>query len=153
MQIHEPNTTHTEIESIAREADASARPAPAPPTFRAPRASWWTIIGVSLFLLGALTVMAINVLNPSRAQRLRVIGASEDRLESMIVALEHDNERLMGELQRLERGAQGWQSLARKEYGMLLEGEYVYRFPAAKPAGLPERLTAEHTRLEPDEVA
>ena len=126
MQTHEPNTTHTEVEPIARDTSTAA------PAFRAPRASFWTLLGVSLFLLSALTFMAINVLNPSRAQRLRLISSSEARLESMMLALEHDNERLMTELQRLERGAQGWQSLARKEYGMLLEGEYVYRFPPGK---------------------
>lgn len=135
METHEPNTTHTEVESIARDTDVPATHHA--PTFRAPRASWLTIVGVGLFLLSALTFMAINVLNPGRAQRLRIIGNSEARLESMMLALQHDNDRLVNELQRLERGAQGWQSLARKEYGMLLEGEYVYRFPAPKPVEVP----------------
>ena len=40
------------------------------------------------------------------------------------------NDRLTSDLQRLEQGAEGWQSLARKEYGMLLPGEVIYRFPA-----------------------
>ena len=132
MEKHEPNTTHDEVESIARDAAPCDPAPPATPTFRAPRASLWTLLGLSLFLLSALTFMTLNALNPGRAQRLRIIGASEARLESMMLALEHDNDRLMAELQRLERGAQGWQSLARKEYGMLLEGEYVYRFPPAK---------------------
>jgi len=98
-------------------------------TFRAPPIGLLKVVLVGLFLLGALTFMAANVLHPGRAQRLRNISASGARLESMMLSLEHDNERLMSELHRLERGAQGWQSLARKEYGMLLEGEYVYRFP------------------------
>lgn len=98
-------------------------------TFRAPRVGVLKVVLVGLFLLGALSFMAANVLHPGRAQRLRNLSASEARLESMMLSLEHDNDRLMSELHRLERGAQGWQSLARKEYGMLLEGEYVYRFP------------------------
>ena len=99
------------------------------PSFRAPRVGALKVVLISLFMLGALGFMAANVLHPGRAQRLRKLGASEARLESMMLSLEHDNDRLMSELHRLERGAQGWQALARKEYGMLLEGEYVYRFP------------------------
>jgi|GEM_PF-1619726 len=98
-------------------------------SFRAPRIGLLKIVLVGLFLLGALAFMAANVLHPGRAQRLRALSASEARLESMMLSLGRDNDRLMSELQRLERGAQGWQALARKEYGMLLEGEYVYRFP------------------------
>lgn len=46
-----------------------------------------------------------------------------------------ENERLTAELRGLEQGAAGWQNLARKEHGMLLDGEFVFRFP---PAVAPE---------------
>jgi len=118
----------TAIPSPVNEPIAAARE---PLVFRAPRPDTVTRGLLGLFLLAALGFVAANVLHPGRAQRLRVLDASESRLESMMLALENDNERLMGELRRLERGAQGWQALARKEYGMLLEGEYVYRFPSS----------------------
>lgn len=89
-------------------------------------------VALALFLLGALSVMAFNLTHPGRPQRLRLLGASEARLEAMMLSLEQENGRLTAELTRLERGAEGWQALARKEYGMVLPGEVVYRFPPAR---------------------
>lgn len=110
-------------------------PEQAPPAnaqvFVAPRPGWGKRVLLGLFLLGAFGVMAFNLTHPGRPQRLRLLAGTEARMESMMLALEHENTRLMAELERLERGADGWQALARKEYGMLLPGEVVYRFPAA----------------------
>jgi cell division protein FtsB len=83
------------------------------------------------FLLGALGVIAFNVMHPGRAQRLTRLAASTARLDALMMRTERDNAALTDELQRLERGPEGWQALARKEYDMLLEGEYVFRFPGA----------------------
>jgi len=102
-------------------------------SFRAPRPGLLKRAAIGLFLLAALAFMAVNVLHPGRSLRLANLSATEARLESTMLALEHDNERLMDELRRLERGAAGWQQLARKEYGMLLPGEVVYRFPPSRP--------------------
>lgn len=99
-------------------------------SWRAPRPGLLKRLFVGLFLLGALAFMAANLFHPGRGQRLARLSATKARMESTLLMLEHANERLMGELESLERGAQGWQNLARKEYGMLLEGEVVYRFPA-----------------------
>jgi cell division protein FtsB len=85
---------------------------------------------VGMLLLGALGVMALNVLHPGRAQRLSRLRTSQAHLEAMMVEANAKNDRLSSDLQRLEQGAEGWQSLARKEYGMLLPGEVIYRFPA-----------------------
>jgi cell division protein FtsB len=87
-----------------------------------------------VMLLGALFVIGFNLFHPGRGQRLERLSASANRLEAMMVRAERDNEGLTAELQRLERGPEGWQALAREEYGMLLPGEYVFRFPTvAKP--------------------
>lgn len=42
---------------------------------------------------------------------------------------ERENERLRDELHALETSAAGWQAAARKEHGMLLPGEVIFRFP------------------------
>lgn len=115
-------------EPLTKGATAPPRP------FRAPRPGMLKRVAIGLFLCAALAFMAVNVLHPGRGRRLANLAATEARLESTMLALEHDNERLMDELRRLERGATGWQQLARKEYGMLLPGEVVYRFPPSRPA-------------------
>lgn len=97
--------------------------------FVAPRPGLLRRAAVGLFLLIAVGVVAFNLMHPGRPQRLRLLAATEARMESMMLTLEQDNTRLMAELERLERGAEGWQALARKEYGMLLPGEVMYRFP------------------------
>lgn len=84
---------------------------------------------LGLLLLAALLVVASSALHPGRAARLSLLQSSHARLTAMMREMERDNERLTAELRGLERGAAGWQALARKEYGMLLEGEYVFRFP------------------------
>ena len=92
-----------------------------------------TLLG--LLLLAALVVVASSALHPGRAARLERLGASSARLGTLMRETERTNEVLTSELKSLERGAAGWQSLARKEYGMLLKGEVVFRFP---PADAPE---------------
>jgi len=120
------------VPSSANDADDARVEARPSLLFRAPRAGLVRRLLVALFLLCALTVVAANVFQPGRPQRLRLLHATEARLESMTLTLEQQNDRLLGELERLERGAEGWQALARKEYGMLLDGELVYRFPPAR---------------------
>jgi cell division protein FtsB len=127
--------------------DAGSRQSPPPPqpldealarpreplSWRAPRTGLMKRVLAALFLLGAMAFMAANLLHPGRSQRLERLASTRARLESTMLALEHANERLLGERQGLARGAQGWQNLARKEYGMLLDGELIYRFPPAEP--------------------
>ncbi len=94
---------------------------------------------LGLLLLGALGVVASSALHPGRAARLTRLQASHARLTAMMGETRRDNERLTAELKGLEEGAAGWQALARKEHAMLLDGEFVFRFP---PAAAP----AEHVR-------
>lgn len=90
-----------------------------------------------VMMLGALFVIGFNLFHPGRAQRLDRLLASANRLEALMVRTERENEGLTAELQRLERGPEGWQALAREEYGMLLPGEYVFRFPSPEKAAEP----------------
>jgi len=92
-----------------------------------------TLLG--LLLLAALVVVASSALHPGRAARLERLGASSARLGALMRETERTNELLTAELKSLERGAAGWQSLARKEYGMLLTGEVIFRFPPAHAPG------------------
>jgi len=121
MTEHAPHhgpTPAPEPEPLAREH-----------AFVAPRPGLLRRVAVALFLLVAVGVVAFNLMHPGRPQRLRLLAATEARMEAMMLTLEQHNTHLMAELERLERGAEGWQALARKEYGMLLPGEVVYRFP------------------------
>lgn len=89
-----------------------------------------TLLG--LLLLAALFIVASSALHPGRAERLSRLTTSSARLSSLMRETERHNERLTAELRGLEHGPEGWQALARKELGMLREGEFVFRFPPAE---------------------
>jgi cell division protein FtsB len=94
---------------------------------------------LGILLLGALLVVASSALHPGRAQRLERLSASKSRLDALMRETDRKNELLTVELKGLESGPQGWQALARKEYGMLLRGEVVFRFPPdPTPSRAPE---------------
>jgi len=80
-------------------------------------------------LLAALTFWAVNILHPGRAARLRWLEQSRVGLEARIARVQAGNLRQRDELRALETSAAGWQAAARSEFGMLLPGEVVYRFP------------------------
>ncbi|MCC6624473.1 MAG: septum formation initiator family protein [Deltaproteobacteria bacterium] len=84
---------------------------------------------LGMLLVGALAFWAVNILHPGRAERLRWLEQSRLGLEARTMRLQLDNQRLRDELHALETSAAGWQAAARAEFGMLLPGEVVYRFP------------------------
>lgn len=87
-------------------------------------------IFLTLLLLAALGVVGMNILRSGRTGHIAKLARAEGRLESLILRASRDNARLESELGRLETGALGWQDAARREHGMLLPGEVVFRFPS-----------------------
>jgi len=88
-------------------------------------------IFIALLLVSALAFWTVNIVHPGRSQRLAWLEKSEDGLHAKMLRTELENQRLRDELYALENSAAGWQAAARKEHGMLLPGEVVYRFPAS----------------------
>lgn len=84
---------------------------------------------MALLLVAALAFWAVNILHPGRAQRLARLETTADGLHAKMLRTELENQRLRDELHALEHSAAGWQAAARKEHGMLLPGEVIYRFP------------------------
>ncbi len=87
-------------------------------------------IFLTLLLLAALGVVGMNIVRSGRTAHMAKLARAEGRLESLILRATRDNARLESELDRLETGALGWQDAARREHGMLLPGEVVFRFPS-----------------------
>lgn len=85
---------------------------------------------LTLLLSAALGVVGMNILRSGRTSHMAKLGRAEGRLESLVMRSSRDNDRLKAELERLETGALGWQDAARREHGMLLPGEVVFRFPS-----------------------
>lgn len=75
-------------------------------------------------------MMALHVVNPNRGARLEMLEKHHARVRSVNLRLERENQRLASELGELESGLEGWRRVARREYGMVMPGEVVFRFPA-----------------------
>ena len=101
--------------------------------FEAQRTRVLKRIFLGLLLLGALSLWAVNIVHPGRAQRLAWLTTSETGMRARMLRTERENQRLRDELTALETSAAGWQSAARKEHDMLLPGEVMYRFPVDHP--------------------
>ena len=85
-------------------------------------------------LLGAVaSVMLLHGLDGARGARLEMLQRHHDRLSSVNNRISRDNGRLADELHSLEEGVAGWRDVARREHGMLREGEVVFRFPVSEP--------------------
>lgn len=87
-----------------------------------------------LLLLGAATgVVVLHLVNPGRAARLEMLERHHQRLGTMMTRIDRDNQALAAELDGMERGLETWRSVARREYGMISDGEVVFRFPKRAP--------------------
>lgn len=83
-----------------------------------------------LLILGILAgLMLLHVLDSSRSDRLMMLRTDHARLRSHIARVKTENERISAELEALETGDAGWRDVARKDFGMIMRGEVVYRFP------------------------
>ncbi|MFT7582749.1 MAG: cell division protein FtsB [Myxococcota bacterium] len=89
-------------------------------------------LAIVLLLGVAVGMVTMNLFDPARSARLTMLQRHHSRLHNLNSRIERDNTRLMQELNSLESGVVGWQNVARKEHGMLLEGEVVFRFPVVE---------------------
>lgn len=74
-------------------------------------------------------LMAVHAFNPARDARLHMLQRHHDRMVTLNNRLAEQTERLDAELTTLQTSADGWRSVARREFGMLQPGEVIYRFP------------------------
>lgn len=100
---------------------------------RSGRVPWWVVL-----ILVALIAMALfgdkGVLRALQANREKL------ELEAQVKALETSNAELRREIEALRNDRRTIENLARKELGMVRDGELIYQFrnhPAPKPAPVP----------------
>jgi len=85
---------------------------------------------VLLGLMGLVaTSIAMHTLNPTRGARLDMLERHHSNLSASVERLERDNAELRQQLVTLESGAEGWRDVARREFGLIGDGEVIYRFP------------------------
>ncbi len=89
---------------------------------------------VVLLLGGGLGVVAMNVLDPERSARLELLEQDHARMQALLTHTERENRSLEAELRSLEEGVAGWYDVARRDHGMIRDGEVVFRFPVATRA-------------------
>lgn len=101
--------------------------------------------GLSILLILGLVagVLAIHVLDGSTEARRALLEREHLHLRARVHDLARDNAREAAELSRLEMGVEGWRDVARRDLGMVREGEVVYRFPGPN-GGSPGRPPASH---------
>jgi len=84
------------------------------------------IIGVAI---GIVTARAFD---PAREARFEMLERHHAHLQTSNQKLEQENKRLDAELRGLETTDRGWEAVARREHGLLMPGEVIFRFPVAK---------------------
>jgi cell division protein FtsB len=83
-----------------------------------------------LLVLGAVVAtITARVVDPARAARHEMLDRQHARVITLNARLARDNERLETDLAALERGEEGWKVVARRDHGMILPGEVIFRFP------------------------
>ena len=91
-------------------------------------------------VMGTITARAFD---PARNARFAMLERHHAHLQTTNQRLQQQNVRLTSELQALETTFRGWETIARREHGLLLPGEVIFRFPvedrtaANKSATLP----------------
>ncbi len=88
----------------------------------------------SFVLLGLMGLVATSIvlhaLNPAREVRLDMLERHHSHLAASVRQLARDNGDLRLQLTALESGKEGWRDVARREFGLISDGEVIYRFPA-----------------------
>lgn len=77
-------------------------------------------------VFGTITARAID---PARDARLEMLERHHAHLQTGNLKLQQDNDLLSAELRGLETTDRGWEAVARREHGLLLPGEVIFRFP------------------------
>lgn len=90
-------------------------------------------LSLALFLGLALGVVAMNLFDPARTARLEMLERDHARMQRRIEREARDNTLREAELEGLKSGGHAWRDVARREGGLLLEGEVVFRFPVSPP--------------------
>jgi len=86
---------------------------------------------VLLFLVVG-TVMATitaRAFDPARNARFEMLERHHSHLQTTNQRLGQQNDRLSAELRALETTDRGWEVVARREHGLLMPGEVIFRFP------------------------
>ncbi len=86
---------------------------------------------IALLLGVGLGVVAMNVLDPDRTARQEMLERDHARMRTLLGRTARDNRYLEAELRSLEEGVAGWHDVARREFGMIRDGEVVFRFPVS----------------------
>ena len=77
-------------------------------------------------VMGTITARAID---PARDARFEMLERHHAHLQTANQKLQQDNDQLSAELRALETTDRGWEAVARREHGLLLPGEVIFRFP------------------------
>ena len=83
------------------------------------------VMGVAI---GTVTARAFD---PARDARFEMLERHHAHLQTSNQKLEQENDRLDAELRGLETTDRGWEAVARREHGLLMPGEVIFRFPVA----------------------
>jgi cell division protein FtsB len=86
---------------------------------------------IGLLFAGIIAILAFRVVDPARTARADMLERQLARLQTADGVMARDNERLLERLRGLETGPEGWKDLARRQHGMLSDGEVIFRFPVA----------------------
>jgi cell division protein FtsB len=84
------------------------------------------VMGVAI---GTVTARAFD---PAREARFEMLERHHAHLQTSNQKLIQENQRLDAELRGLETTDRGWEAVARREHGLLMPGEVIFRFPVAQ---------------------
>jgi len=90
------------------------------------------LFSVWLFVL-VLVMLGFALLGDRGVLRAMQSWQHREDLVGQVDLLHQEQQRLRAEIRRLRDDRDYWEQLARKELGMVREGEIVYQFPVEKP--------------------
>lgn len=94
---------------------------------------------LALFALGALAAYFALFGGEYSVPELRALDRRAESLQSRIGTLRAEVDSLQGLALRLERDPATLERVARERYGMIREGEVLYRFVEPRPLDAPPR--------------
>ena len=85
----------------------------------------WLVI-IILVMLGYAVFGNRGVIRIVQAER------QQEQLQAQLTGLQQEQQRLREEIERLQNDKDYWEQLARKNLGMVREGELIYHLPTEK---------------------